>query len=173
MPREIEAIIEIPMGSQNKYEVCKERGLIKLDRVLFAPMTYPAEYGFIENTLAYDGDPLDVLVLVTNPTFPGCVIDVRVLGYLEMYDEEERDEKLIAVPKNDPRFSHVKTLNEIPPHTLLEIEYFFSTYKDLQGQTTRVGGWKDHEEAKILIEECFGRYSSKKIKEYIDKKVKK
>lgn len=153
-----EALIEIPVGSQNKYEVDKENGRIKLDRVLFVPMNYPVEYGFIENTLAYDNDPLDILVITTNPTFPGCIIDVRVIGYLDVIDTGERDEKIISVPTKDPRFSHIYTYHQLPPHTMLEIEYFFKNYKNLTGKEVEINGWKDSEEAVNLIEECRRRY---------------
>lgn len=158
-PIELEAVIEIPMGSSNKYEVSKEDNKIKLNRVLFSAVNYPAEYGFIDNTLAEDGDPLDVLVLVTNPTFPGCIINCRVLGYLDMYDGDDHDQKLIAVPTTDPRFSHYSSIKDIGPHHLKEIEYFFKTYKDLQGEKTKVVGWRGRTSAEQLIKECFERYS--------------
>ncbi|BAB05323.1 inorganic diphosphatase [Halalkalibacterium halodurans] len=157
-PKVIEAFIEIPTGSQNKYEYDKERGVFKLDRVLFSPMFYPAEYGYIENTLALDGDPLDVLVIVSNPTFPGCVIDAKVLGFLNMIDGGEEDQKLIAVPTEDPRFKDVNSLNDLPKHKLDEIAHFFKTYKDLEGKKTEVGAYEDAEAAAKLIDECFARY---------------
>ncbi|SFE33224.1 inorganic diphosphatase [Alteribacillus iranensis] len=154
----VEALIEIPTGSQNKYEYDKEKGVFKLDRVLFSPMFYPAEYGYIDETLALDGDPLDILVLVTNPTFPGCVIDSRVIGYLEMIDDGDEDQKLLAVPVEDPRFKDVHSINDIPSHKLDEIAHFFKTYKDLQNKKTEIGAWKGAEEAAQLVEECIDRY---------------
>lgn len=109
----VDAYIEIPTGSQNKYEFDKEKGKYVLDRVLFSPMHYPTEYGYLENTLALDGDPLDVLVLATFPTFPGCVIESRVIGVLVMSDDKGQDEKLLAVPTKDPRWKHVNDLNDV------------------------------------------------------------
>ncbi|MBB5172934.1 inorganic diphosphatase [Texcoconibacillus texcoconensis] len=157
--KEVEAFIEIPTGSQNKYEYDKERGIFKLDRVLFSTQFYPAEYGYLENTLAFDGDPLDILVLTTNPTFPGCVIDTRVLGYLNMVDDGEDDEKLIGVPVEDPRFDHIQSLDDVPEHKLKEIAHFFATYKDLQGKKTEIGEWAGAEAAAELIEKCLTRYN--------------
>ncbi len=131
MTRVIEAIIEIPMGTQNKYEVDKKKNRIKLNRVLYSKMTYPAEYGFIENTLAEDGDPLDILVLATTSTFPGCIVDARVVGYLDMYDSGEHDEKIIAVVDADPRFEDINDIYDIKDLQLREIKLFFRTYKEL------------------------------------------
>lgn len=155
----VEAFIEIPTGSQNKYEFDEERRVFKLDRVLFSPMFYPAEYGFIENTLALDGDALDILVLVSNPTFPGCIIDTRVIGFLNMIDSGEEDSKLIGVPVEDPRFDEVKTLEDLPQHSLKEIAHFFERYKDLQGKKTEIGKWEGAEAAAALVEECKKRYA--------------
>ena len=155
----VEAFIEIPTGSQNKYEFDEERRVFKLDRVLFSPMFYPAEYGFIENTLALDGDALDILVLVSNPTFPGCIIDTRVIGFLNMIDSGEEDAKLIGVPVEDPRFDEVKTLEDLPQHRLKEISHFFERYKDLQGKKTEIGEWEGAEAAAALVEECKKRYA--------------
>ncbi len=131
MDNVIEAVIEIPMGTQNKYEVDKAKNRIKLNRVLYSKMTYPAEYGFIEDTLAEDGDPLDILVLATTQTFPGCIVDARVVGYLDMCDLGERDEKIIAVVDADPRFSDIFDISDIKELQLKEIKLFFRTYKEL------------------------------------------
>lgn len=158
----VEAFIEIPTGSQNKYEFDKEKGVFKLDRVLFSPMFYPAEYGYLENTLALDGDPLDILVLVTNPTFPGCVIDTRVIGFLNMIDSGEEDSKLIGVPVEDPRFEEIQALEDLPVHKLKEISHFFERYKDLQGKKTEIGAWEGSEAAAKLIEDCIERYNQSK-----------
>lgn len=155
----VEAFIEIPAGSQNKYEYDQERGIFKLDRVLFSPMFYPAEYGFIDETLALDGDPLDILVITKNPTFPSCVIDARVLGFLNMEDGGEEDQKLIAVPTEDPRFAQYRSINDLPQHILDEIAHFFKTYKDLEKKETKIGSWEDAEAAAKLIDECFARYA--------------
>ncbi|SDH39225.1 MULTISPECIES: inorganic diphosphatase [Alteribacillus] len=154
----VEAIIEIPTGSQNKYEFDKEKGVYKLDRVLFSSMFYPAEYGYIDETLALDGDPLDILVLVTNPTFPGCVIDARVIGYLNMIDDGEEDQKLLAVPTEDPRFKDVHSINDVPSHKLEEIAHFFKTYKDLENKKTEIGSWEDAQAAAELTDACLERY---------------
>jgi inorganic pyrophosphatase len=155
----VEVLVEIPTGSQNKYEYDKEKGVFKLDRVLFSPMFYPAEYGYIDNTLALDGDPLDVLVIVTNPTFPGCVIDARILGFLNMVDGGEEDSKLLAVPVEDPRFNDVHSLEDVPAHKLEEIAHFFKTYKDLEGKKTNIGPWEGPKEAAKLVDTCTARYN--------------
>lgn len=155
----VDALIEIPQGSQNKYEYDSEKGHFILDRVLYGSMRYPAEYGYLDETLALDGDPLDVLVLVTNPTFPGCVINTRIVGVMLMIDNGEQDEKLIGVPTKDPRWDHVNSLDDIAPHTLKEIENFFLRYKDLENKKVEVTGFKDAEFAKQLYEECKKRYA--------------
>jgi inorganic pyrophosphatase len=160
MEKIIEAIIEIPMGTKNKYEIDKERNRIKLDRVLYSPMTYPAEYGYIENTLAKDNDPLDILVLASSKTFPGCIVDARVVGYLEVIDNGESDEKIIGVVNSDPRFSHINEVADIQQHTLREIKHFFKTYKDLQqNKIVEVGRFHDKIDALELIEDCRKRYN--------------
>jgi inorganic pyrophosphatase len=153
----VDAFIEIPTGSQNKYEFDKETGKFKLDRVLFSPFHYPTEYGYIENTLAEDGDPLDVLVLTSFPTFPGCVIETRVIGVLIMTDDKGKDEKLLGVPTEDPRFRHVHTLEDVAPHVLDEIAHFFSVYKDLEKKKVTIDGWEGLETASRLLEEARAR----------------
>jgi inorganic pyrophosphatase len=155
----VDAFIEIPTGSQNKYEYDKEAKVFRLDRVLYSPMHYPTEYGYIENTLAEDGDPLDVLVLTTFPTFPGCVIETRVVGVLKMSDDKGQDEKLLGVPTSDPRFKHVQSLDDVAPHVLDEIAHFFAVYKDLEGKQTKIEGWHGVEEAKRILDEARARFS--------------
>lgn len=155
----VDALIEIPTGSQNKYEFDKETGRFKLDRVLFSPMHYPTEYGYIENTLAEDGDPLDILVLTTFPTFPGCVIESRVIGVLLMTDDKGKDEKLLAVPTEDPRFKEVHTLDDVAPHLLKEIAHFFQVYKDLENKKVTIDGWQGADVAARLLEESKSRYA--------------
>ncbi|MFD2169122.1 inorganic diphosphatase [Tumebacillus lipolyticus] len=155
----VNALIEIPTGSQNKYEYDKENNRFMLDRVLFSPMHYPTEYGYIENTLADDGDPLDILVLTTFPTFPGCVIESRVLGVLIMTDDKGKDEKLLAVPTQDPRFQNVHTLDDVAPHVLKEISHFFQVYKDLENKQVQIDGWEGVETAQRLLDESIARYS--------------
>jgi len=154
----VNAFIEIPTGSQNKYEYDKETNRFMLDRVLFSPMHYPTEYGYIENTLGEDGDALDILVLATFPTFPGCVIESRVIGVLMMTDDKGKDEKLLAVPTQDPRFKNVHTLEDIAPHTLKEIAHFFQVYKDLENKKVQIDGWEGIETASRLLEESKVRY---------------
>ncbi|HET6794393.1 MAG TPA: inorganic diphosphatase [Acidimicrobiales bacterium] len=141
---EIVAVIEIPRGSRNKYEADHETGEIWLDRMLFTATQYPADYGFIPDTLADDGDPLDVLVLLDEPTFPGCRIRARVVGVFRMTDEKGEDAKILAVPATDPRWEQVDDLDDLPPHLLREIAHFFDVYKELEpGKTTDTVGWED------------------------------
>ncbi|MER3485879.1 MAG: inorganic pyrophosphatase, partial [Chloroflexota bacterium] len=128
----VRAFIEIPRGSRNKYEYDEQARIFRLDRVLYSSVHYPADYGFIPETLAEDGDHLDILVLVQEPTFPGCVIEARPLGGLEMHDEKGSDFKVLAVPIGDPRYAHVATLDDVGEHWLREIETFFATYKLLE-----------------------------------------
>lgn len=159
-PLIVDVFIEIPAGSQNKYEYDKEAGVFRLDRVLYSPMHYPAEYGYLEGTLAEDGDPLDALVLTTFPTFPGCVIRSRVIGVLLMSDDKGEDEKLLAVPVDDPRWNEVNSLQDVAPHVLKEIEHFFQVYKDLENKQTIIKGWKDAQFAKQLYKDCVKRYEA-------------
>ena len=161
MKKVTEAIIEIPMGTRNKYEIDKQRNRIKLDRVLYSQMTYPAEYGYIEHTLAEDNDPLDILVIASTKTFPGCIVDARVLGYLDMIDNDEKDQKVIAVMEHDPRFSHIQSLDDIQDHMKREIKHFFKTYKDLQqNKKVEVYDFYSKEDAVKLIDECLERYKN-------------
>ena len=157
----IDALIEIPLGSKNKYELDKATGRIKLDRVLYAAMIYPAEYGIIENTLAPDGDALDILVICNDPTFPGCTVPARVLGYLEMVDGGKLDYKLISVVDCDPRYDSVRELEDLNPFVLKEIANFFANYKVLQGIKVEVGEYHGKEEAIAVIEQCHKAYLEK------------
>lgn len=157
----VNALIEIPLGSKNKYELDKKTGRIRLDRVLYSAMSYPAEYGMIENTLAPDGDPLDILVIASEPTFPGCTVPARVLGYLSTCDNGKEDYKLISVVDCDPRHYHVQVLSDLPPFVLQEISNFFQNYKTLQGITVEVGDYHGQAEALEIIEECKRRYQEK------------
>ncbi len=157
----VEALIEIPLGSKNKYEIDKTTGRIKLDRVLYASMIYPAEYGIVENTLAPDGDALDILVICSDPTFPGCIVPARVLGYLDMVDNGKLDYKLITVVDCDPRYDDVSELEDLSPFTLKEIANFFSNYKILQGISVEVGSFHSREEALQIIDECKAAYQNK------------
>lgn len=154
MDNVVHALIEIPLGSKNKYELDKKTGRILLDRVLYAAMIYPAEYGIIENTLAPDGDPLDILVICSEPTFPGCVVPARVLGYLSMVDAGMLDYKLIAVVDCDPRYDDVRELSDLAPFVLKEISNFFANYKVLQGIKVEVGDYYPREDAERIIRQC-------------------
>ncbi len=155
----VDALIEIPLGSKNKYELDKQTGRIRLDRVLYAAMIYPAEYGIIENTLAPDGDALDILVICNDPTFPGCVVPARVLGYLEMVDGGKLDYKLISVVDCDPRYDSIRELEDLNPFVLKEIANFFANYKVLQGVKVEVGSYHGKDDAISVIEACRRAYS--------------
>ena len=141
------AVVEIPKGSSNKYEWDEELGAIALDRRLFTSMSYPADYGFVEGTLAEDGDPLDALVLVGEPTFPGCRIRVRAVGVFHMADEKGPDEKVICVPLNEPSWSGIADIHDVPPQLRNEIEHFFQVYKDLEHKPTETRGFGNRAEA--------------------------
>lgn len=154
----VDALIEIPLGSRNKFEIDHVTGRIHLDRVLYSAMTYPAEYGMIEGTLALDGDPLDILVISSEPTFPGCRVPARVLGYLEMSDGGKPDNKLISVVDCDPRYADIHSLADLPSFILKEIANFFSNYKTLQDISVRVGEYHGKSDALAALEECRQRF---------------
>lgn len=158
-PDEVNVIIEIPKGSRNKYELDKETGLFKFDRLLYSAVYYPGDYGFIPRTLAGDDDPLDVLVMVTVPTFPGCLVVVRPLGVFEMSDDKGRDEKILAVPVEDPLYDEYQQLNHAPRHFLREVEHFFEIYKELEGKETTVIGWEGRDVAQRIIRESIDHYN--------------
>ena len=158
VPEIINAIVEIPKGSMNKYEYDKKHNMIKLDRVLFSPFHYPGDYGLIPQTLSDDGDPLDVLILVTNPTYPGILIEARPIGLLQMKDDGKFDDKIICVTTNDPRYLHTADITDIEDHYRSEIAHFFQVYKDLEGKKVEIIGWKSAKEAKIVIIESIKRY---------------
>lgn len=153
-----DAVIEIPRGSRNKYEVDHETGRVFLDRVLFTAFTYPTDYGFFENTLGEDGDPLDVLVLLEYPLFPGVGVKVRPVGVLNMTDEAGGDAKIIAVPYKDPRWQHIQDVSDVPEQTRKEIEHFFTHYKDLEpGKFVNIEEWGDATAAEKLVQEAIER----------------
>lgn len=154
----VDAIIEIPMGTKNKFEVNKETGKITLDRVLYSALIYPGEYGYIENTIADDKDPLDILVLSSYPTFPGCVVPARVLGYLKVIDNGYNDEKVIAVVDKDPRFDNINTLDDLTEHQKAEIKDFFQNYKTLQNITVETKDFYPLEDTIKLIEKTKDTY---------------
>lgn len=138
VPEEVNAIIEVPKNSTLKYELDKTTGLIKLDRVLYSAVHYPGDYGFVPQTYWEDGDPLDIVVLSQFPVFPGTLVKVRPIGVVHMIDNDEKDDKIIAVYVDDPRFDHYRDISDIPAHTMLEIKHFFETYKHLQNKQVKV-----------------------------------
>jgi inorganic pyrophosphatase len=150
---EFDVTIEIPKGNRNKYELDHETGRIRLDRMLFTATRYPSDYGFVENTLGSDGDPLDALVLVEEPTFPGCLIKCRAIGMFRMTDEKGPDDKVLCVPSNDPRQSHLRDIDDVPPFDRLEIQHFFEVYKDLEpGKSVEGATWVGRAAAELEIE---------------------
>ena len=162
-PEHLTAVIEIPAGSRNKYELDKATGLFRLDRVLYSAVHYPGDYGFVPRTLHEDGDPLDVLVRVHEPTFPGCQIDIRPIGVLKMLDKGEPDDKILAVPWYDPIHEYFD-IADLPQHYLREVEHFFHIYKDLEGKRVQVIGWEKSEVAMRVIEESIRRYEDAYLK---------
>ncbi|HEV2133421.1 MAG TPA: inorganic diphosphatase [Terracidiphilus sp.] len=153
-PEMFRAVIEIPKDGTQKFEYDKKLHVFKLDRNLHSPVHYPGDYGFIPSTLSDDGDPLDVLVLVAGPSFPGCVQEVRPIGMLEMLDQGVLDQKVLAVGKNNPRYTNIWNYTDIYPHMLREITHFFSIYKDLEGKRVEIKGWHDAAYArdKVLLD---------------------
>jgi inorganic pyrophosphatase len=155
---ELICFVEIPKGSRNKYEYDTEMGVIKLDRFLFSSMVYPTDYGFIPDTLALDGDPLDAMVCVSEPTFPGCVIPVKPIALFKMQDDKGVDDKILCVPLQDPSWNTLEKLDDISDALRNEIEHFFSVYKDLEQKRVKVDGWYPLEDALEEIEEARRRY---------------
>lgn len=156
---EIEIIVEIPRGSRNKYEVDHRSGAIWLDRMLFTATQYPADYGFVPGTLAEDGDPLDVLVLLDEPTFPGCHILARPVAVFWMTDEKGPDAKVVCVPSTDPRSSGITDIGDLPPFLIQEIGHFFEVYKELEPEkSTETSGWEGRDAAERAVTEAFDRY---------------
>ena len=150
-PDTVDVLVEVPKGGRNKYEYDHDRGLIKLNRVLYSSVHYPADYGFIEQTLAEDGDEVDILVLLEEPTFSGCLLEARPIGMLLMRDDEGLDNKVLGVAINDPRWSSVKDIHDVPPHLLNEIENFFLTYKRLEAKVVSSEGWEDAKKTKVYL----------------------
>ncbi len=158
---EFNVIVECPKGSRVKYEIDKKTGLIKYDRVLYSPMHYSTNYGFVPQTLWEDDDPLDVLILNEEPIVPRALVKCRAIGVLNMIDSGEGDAKILAVPTKDPRCSHIKDINDISPHILEEIKEFFKVYKNLQKKEVSVGDWKNKDEAIKYIKKSFEMYDAK------------
>ena len=158
---EVDIIVEVPQGSRNKYEYDPAIDAIRLDRMLFTSTRYPHDYGFIPDTLAEDGDPLDAMVILEEPTFPGCLISVRPIGVFWMTDEKGPDAKILTVPATDPRYSQYQDLDDVPQHVTAEIGHFFDVYKELErDKSTDVRGWQDRAAAEKIIEESFARFTA-------------
>ncbi len=156
---EFDVTIEIPKGQRNKYEVDHKTGRMRLDRMLFTSTRYPADYGFIEETLGLDGDPLDALVLLDEPTFPGCLVLARTIGMFRMTDEKGGDDKVLCVPASDPRMEHLKDIHDMPEYDRLEIQHFFEVYKDLEpGKSVEGATWVGRDEAEAEIVRSRERY---------------
>ncbi len=151
VPDVVNVVVEIPKGSRNKYEYNTDMGAIFLDRVLYSPIHYPGDYGLIPQTYFEDGDPLDILVMVTEPTFSGCVIRARPIGLFRMKDRDEPDDKILAVPASDPLFGDYADISDIPQHFLQEVAHFFAVYKDLEGVHVKTLGWEGAARAKERI----------------------
>lgn len=162
VPRALHAVIEIPKGSSNKYEYDKELGIFRLDRTLFSPVHYPGDYGFMPQTISEDGDPLDMVVMATEPTFPGCLIEVRPIGVLVMRDDMGLDHKILCAPAKDPRQRDIHGLQHLQLHILREIDYFFHIYKELEGKKSDTYGWEDRVVAYEVIEQSVKRYQDYK-----------
>jgi len=158
MSQELHALVEIPKGSRNKYEWDPELRAIRLDRFLFSSVVYPTDYGFIPETMAGDGDPLDAVICVSEPTFPGCVIAVNAVGLLEMHDEKGEDEKILCVPRHDPNWNRIEQLDDLPSQLRDEIANFFSIYKQLESKDVEVAGWHDRDAAYEAIERSRARW---------------
>jgi inorganic pyrophosphatase len=157
-PEFVNAVVEIPAGGVNKIEYDKKLGIFRLDRPLFSPVHYPGDYGFIPSTLAEDGDPLDIIIMVVQPTFTGCLVEARPVGMLEMLDQGVKDEKILAVASGNPVYQEVRDYTDVYSHVLLEIAHFFSIYKDLEGKRTKMDGWQSADSAKQVIEASHQRY---------------
>ncbi|MFC5862250.1 inorganic diphosphatase [Acidicapsa dinghuensis] len=161
-PDIVAVVVEIPLDGTNKYEYDKQLHVFKLDRTLHSPVHYPGDYGFIPQTLAEDGDPLDILILGDSETFPGCLLNARPIGLFEMLDQGIPDEKVVAYGTGNPRFQDVESYTQVQPHVLREIEHFFSVYKDLEGKRTKALGWKGREAAHQVIRSSHERYMERK-----------
>ncbi len=162
VPEVVYAVIEIPKGSRNKYEYSKDLGTYVLDRVLYSPQHYPGEYGFIPQTIYDDGDPMDIIVLMDEQTFPGCIIEARPIGLMRMNDSGEKDDKVLAVPAEDPRYDDYTGIEDVPTHVKKEIAQFFRTYKDLEeGKQVAVNGWDGRDDAVKAVNHSVDLYKRK------------
>jgi inorganic pyrophosphatase len=159
-PKGVNAVIEIPKESRNKYEYDRDKEAFALDRVLYSPFYFPAEYGMIPKTLWDDGDPMDILVIMDQPTFPGCIIETRVIGVMRMIDGEDSDDKIIGVPVDDPRCKDIQDIKDIPKAFLNEISHFFTEFKRLEGKKIQVNGWENAEKAFEAIKHSIELYNN-------------
>lgn len=158
---QFDVTIEIPKGQRNKYEVDHETGRVRLDRYLYTPMAYPTDYGFIEDTLGDDGDPLDALVLLPQPVFPGVLVAARPVGMFRMVDEHGGDDKVLCVPAGDPRWDHVQDIGDVPAFELDAINHFFVHYKDLEpGKFVKAADWVDRAEAEAEVQRSVERFKA-------------
>lgn len=160
-PTVVKALIEISQGSRTKYEIDKETGLLKLDRVIYSSFHYPVNYGFIPQTLGWDGDPLDILVLCSQSIQPLCLVDATVIGNMQMVDSGEYDDKIIAVATNDPSVNHITTMEELPRHFISELRNYFEQYKVLESKEVRIDKFQDQEDAYRIINEAIEHYKTK------------
>ncbi len=164
LPTAVNAVVEIPRGRRSKFEVDRVTGLMRLDRYLYSSSHYPGDYGFIPSTLAEDGDNLDILVMVNEPTFSGCLIQARVLGLFKMTDRGQHDYKILAVPNSDPLFEEMQDLKDVPHPFLREVEHFFATYKQLEGVQIETGGWGDAAAASAEVHASVDRFAAELAK---------
>lgn len=162
IPRFVKAVIEIPKWSKGKYELDKDSGILKLDRVLFSAVHYPANYGFIPQTYCDDHDPLDILVICSIDVYPMCIVDAKVIGAMEMVDDKERDVKIISVARNDMSVNYLNELSELPPHTLVELRRFFEDYKKLEHKNVTVEEFLERGKAYEIIDDAITLYREKR-----------
>tara|TARA_B100000700_G_C14805660_1_gene742743 strand:- start:58 stop:546 length:489 start_codon:yes stop_codon:yes gene_type:complete len=160
----VNLVVEIPAGSRNKYEFCSDSGMMALDRVLHSSVRYPFDYGFIPNTLAEDGAPLDAMVIMEEPTFAGCLIKARPIGVLDMHDSGAYDGKLLCIPHADPRKNGIKSIRQIANNQLEDVAEFFRTYKSLEGRVISIEGWRDYDAVDELLKDCIAEFNTKKVR---------
>lgn len=164
-PERVNALIEIPQGSRSKYEIDKDTGLLKLDRVIFSSFIYPVNYGFIPQTLGQDNDPLDILVICSQSIHPLCLVEATVIGNMQMIDQGERDDKLIAVAANDPTVKHIKDIDELPEHFFNELKHYFEEYKVLENKVVEIDNFQSKQQAFTIIQEAIAFYKERYRKE--------
>ena len=160
-PEKVNAVVEIPQGSRSKYEIDKESGLLKLDRIIYSSFIYPVNYGFIPQTLGHDGDPLDILVICSQPIHPLCLVTATVIGNMQMIDQGNKDDKIIAVATHDPTVNFIKDISELPAHFFNDLKQFFSQYKVLENKIVEVDAFQHKKEALPVIEEALNMYKEK------------